>query len=308
MTRAKLVRARREALRLDPGCDDRLAHHVPCWKRCSARADEFDVIHFHIDYLTSRWRAARGAARDDAARRLDIPDLAPLYDAFPDVPLVSISDAQREPLPMANWRATVHHGLPPDALFTPPGAGELPGVPRAGCRRRSASTAPSRSRRALGMPLKIAAKIDKEDQEYFETEIKPLLDDPRVEFVGEIGEAQKDDFLGNAARAAVPDRLAGAVRAGDDRGDGVRHAGGRVPPRLGARGDRGRCRRASSSKRSTRRSPRRRASLELPRALPRHFETASARADGARLRAGLRARWRRTHATAAGGRTAIGLR
>ena len=89
----------------------------------------------------------------------------------------------------------------------------------------------------LGMPLKIAAKVDKKDQDYFETQIKPMMTDPRIEFVGEIGEAQKNEFLGDAAALLFPDRLARAVRAGDDRGDGVRHAGDRVSLRVGARGD-----------------------------------------------------------------------
>ena len=162
--------------------------------------------------------------------------------------------------------ATVYHGLP---------LGPLP-LPR----RRAASYLAFLGRispekrvdraieiaRRLGMPLKIAAKIDDKDRDYYESEIKPLFADPLVEFVGEIGEQREGRLPGQRGGAAVPDRLAGAVRPGDDRGDGLRHAGGRVSLRVGARGDARRRVRVRGRHASTRRWRRPRARVELPRA------------------------------------------
>ena len=119
------------------------------------------------------------------------------------MPLVSISDSQREPLPAANWRATVYHGLPPELYSARPGAGGyLAFLGRVSPEKRLDRAIDIAVR--LGMPLKIAAKVDKKDQEYFETQIKPKMTDPRIEFVGEIGEAQKNDFLGDAAALLFP--------------------------------------------------------------------------------------------------------
>jgi len=198
-TRAELV-----ALRLDPACTDPLAHHVRMLEDVFARASDFDVIHFHVDYV--HFGLARRYAVPHVTTthgRMDIPDLAPLFDTFSDIPVVSISDAQREPLPDANWRATVYHGLPPELYSLRPGAGGyLAFLGRVSPEKRLDRAIDIAMR--LGMPLKIAAKVDKKDEEYFETKIKPKLTDPRVEFVGEIGEAQKNDFLGDAAALLFP--------------------------------------------------------------------------------------------------------
>jgi len=135
--------------------------------------------------------------------RMDIPDLEPLYRTFGEAPLVSISDAQRAPLPFASWLATVYHGLPRDLLSFHPGPGRyLAFLGRISPEKR-VDRAIDIARR-LDMPLKIAAKIDKADREYYEAEIAPLFADPHVEFVGEIGEDEKDAFLGDAAALIFP--------------------------------------------------------------------------------------------------------
>jgi glycosyltransferase involved in cell wall biosynthesis len=169
-----------------------------------ARASDFDVIHFHVDYIHFGLARRHSVPHVTTTHgRLDIPDLAPLFDTFSDVPLVSISDAQRDPLPAANWRGTVYHGLPPDLYSFRPGAGRyLASLGRVSPEKR-VDRAIDIARR-LGMPLKIAAKIDKKDQEYYETKIKPMMDGADVEFIGEIGEADKNAFLGDAAALLFP--------------------------------------------------------------------------------------------------------
>lgn len=193
-----------EGLRLDPGCRDPLAHHMILLDRVAARAHQFDVIHFHIDYLhapVSRLLAVPHVTTLHG--RLDIPDLQPLFRHFSELPLISISNDQRRPLPMANWQATVHHGLPPDLLT----AGSGDGGYLAFLGRMSPEKRPDRAIEiaiAAGMPLKMAAKVDVADREYFESRIRPLLDHPLVEFIGEIGEHEKSEFLGKAAALLFP--------------------------------------------------------------------------------------------------------
>jgi glycosyltransferase involved in cell wall biosynthesis len=134
--------------------------------------------------------------------RLDLPELGPLYDLYDEMAVVSISDAQRQPLPHANYVATVHHGLPQNLLQRGPGGKYL-----AFLGRISPEKAPDAAIRIAArarMPLKIAAKVDKVDQEYFKTKIEPLLDGADVQFIGEIGEHQKSEFLGNAAALLFP--------------------------------------------------------------------------------------------------------
>jgi len=188
-----------QGLRLDPGCRDPLAHHMIAVDRVAARAHRFDVIHFHTDYLhfpVSRLLSVPHLTTLHG--RLDLPDLQPLFRHFCDVPLVSISNNQRAPLPMANWQATVHHGLPPEHFAF--GAGD--GGYLAFLGRISPEKRPDRAIAiaiATGMPLKIAAKVDPVDREYFEARIRPLLRHPLVEFIGEIGDSDKAEFLGKAA-------------------------------------------------------------------------------------------------------------
>jgi glycosyltransferase involved in cell wall biosynthesis len=203
-TAAELVAVTPGPLRLDRHCIDWIAHHVLMLERVFQRADDFDVIHFHMDYLHFPFsRRHAGCHLTTLHGRLDLPDLAPLYREFTDMPLVSISDAQRAPLENVNWQATVHHGLPETAYrFHPDGGSYLAFLGRIS-REKRVDRAIEIARRA-GMPLRIAAKVDEADAAYFETTIKPLLDDPLVDYLGEIGEDEKSEFLGNAHALLLP--------------------------------------------------------------------------------------------------------
>jgi glycosyltransferase involved in cell wall biosynthesis len=204
VTRAKLVAPCGASLRLDPTCVDRLAPHITLLDQVLQRAEEFEVIHFHIDYL--HYPASRHCRVPHVTTlhgRLDLADLVPLYRQFPDVPVVSISDAQRKPLPYLNWQGTVYHGLPDDLYRFHPKRGEyLAFVGRISPEKR-VDRAIEIARRS-GWELKIAAKVDEADCKYFEDTIRPLLGTPGVEFIGEIGEDEKDDFVGNAAALLFP--------------------------------------------------------------------------------------------------------
>ncbi|HKP87621.1 MAG TPA: glycosyltransferase family 4 protein [Blastocatellia bacterium] len=204
MTSANLVACCTRSLRLDKECVDPLADHFLMLEKVFRDAQRYDLIHFHVDYLhfpLSRRSHIRHLTTLHG--RLDIPDLAPLYREFREMPVVSISDAQRKPLPWANWRATVHHGLPRDLFRLQEGPGSyLAFLGRISPEKR-VDRAIEIARRA-GMNLKIAAKVDKADREYFNEIIKPLLDGPLIEFIGEIGEAEKQEFLGNAHALVFP--------------------------------------------------------------------------------------------------------
>jgi glycosyltransferase involved in cell wall biosynthesis len=204
VTSARLVAACRRSLRLDKHCVDQMAHHVLMLERVFQCAGEFDVVHFHLDYLHFPLsRRQRLAHVTTLHGRLDIPDLEPLYREFREMPVVSISDAQREPLPRANWQATVYHGLPDDLYrFRPE-----PGTYFAFLGRISPEKRVDRAveiAKQVGMPLKIAAKVDRVDNDYFQGVVAPLLRDPLVEYVGEIGDGEKDEFLGNAYALLFP--------------------------------------------------------------------------------------------------------
>jgi glycosyltransferase involved in cell wall biosynthesis len=194
------------ALRLNPAVKDCIPYHIILLEEVRRRASEFDVLHFHVDLLHYP------LIRDFADRtittvhgRLDLPDLKPLYAAFPDIPLVSISDNQRKPLPTANWVETVHHGLPGSLL---PFNAKPKGDYLAFLGRISPEKRPDRAIKIAAsaeMPLKIAAKIDKMDQAYWDEVVGPMVAaHPNVEFIGEIDERQKADFLGNARALLFP--------------------------------------------------------------------------------------------------------
>src|ERR1700730_2541362 len=203
-TTATLVAACPRALRLDPTIRDHVAPLIAMLETVAQRAGEFDVVHLHCDYLG--YVALRRAGVPFLATlhgRLDLPELKPLYRVFSDVPVVSISDAQRAPLPHARYVATVPHGLPEQLLLPGNGAGGY----LAFLGRISPEKAPDRAIRIAalaGMSLKIAAKVDRVDQEYFKQEIEPLLAQPHAEFIGEIAEHQKSEFLGNAVGLVFP--------------------------------------------------------------------------------------------------------
>ena len=203
-TRARLIPVCERSLRLDPEQRDQLAHHVLMLEEVAKRAAHFDVIHFHIDYLHYPLSRRQPVAQLTTLHgRLDMPELAPLYAEFREMPVVSISDAQRAPLPHANWLGTVHHGLPLDLLRFAAGPGSYLAFVGRTSPEKGLDRAIEIARRA-GIELRIAAKVDAADREYFEEVIAPLLDGPLVEFVGEIGEAEKEEFLGKALALLFP--------------------------------------------------------------------------------------------------------
>jgi glycosyltransferase involved in cell wall biosynthesis len=192
------------SLRLDPTVKDQFVPMCMQLETVARRAHEFDVIHAHIDYFGYPLLRRLGVPSLTTLHgRLDLPELPSLYGFFGDVPVVSISESQRGPLPQANYVATVPHGLPQDLLAKGAGrGGYLAFLGRISPEK--AADAAIRIAAQAGMPLKIAAKVDRVDQEYFKTTIEPLLALGDVEFIGEIREDQKSEFLGNAAALLFP--------------------------------------------------------------------------------------------------------
>src|SRR5436190_3084337 len=204
VTSANLYAVCEQAMRLNPNCKDSLAGHIYQLQVVMENANEFDIIHFHNDYLHFPLSCQNHYRHITTLHgRLDLEDLKPIYRKFYRIPVVSISNNQRTPLSHINWISTVYHGLPED-MYQP---GDGKGNYLAFLGRISPEKRPDRaieiSKRA-GIPLKIAAKVDKVDEEYFEEKIKPLLDHPLIEFIGEIGDDQKGKFLGNALALLFP--------------------------------------------------------------------------------------------------------
>jgi glycosyltransferase involved in cell wall biosynthesis len=204
LSKARLEPAWPQALRLDPSVRDAFAPLFILLETVARRAADFDVVHSHIDYFGYPLLRRLGTpAVTTLHGRLDLPELSPLYRVYSDVPVVSISDAQRGPLPHANYLATVYHGMPETLLAPGHGSGGY----LAFLGRISPEKAPDAAIRIAaraGMPLKIAAKIDRVDQEYFSRQIEPLLSQAHVHFIGEIADHQKSDFLGGAAGLVFP--------------------------------------------------------------------------------------------------------
>ncbi|MBS0362199.1 MAG: glycosyltransferase family 4 protein [Proteobacteria bacterium] len=204
-TRARLVPVRDQAIRLDPApLKSDLAAHMSMIAEVRRRADQFDVIHFHTDMI--HFPFFEGMAERTLTTlhgRLDLKDLPAVYRRWPQFPLVSISDSQRKPLAFANWAATVPHGMSAETYdFHPKSRGYLAFLGRISPEKR-----PDRAiaiAKAAGKRLKIAAKVDPVDEAYFEEKIEPLLDLDQVEFVGEIGDARKSEFLGGADALLFP--------------------------------------------------------------------------------------------------------
>jgi glycosyltransferase involved in cell wall biosynthesis len=204
VTQARLVAACARSLRLDDQCIDQLAHHIVLLDQVFQLAHTFDILHFHIDYLHFPLSVRQSTPHVTTLHgRLDLPDLVPLYHTFPNMPVVSISNSQREPLPWLQWQGTVYHGLPTNlyAFHETPGTylaflGRI--APEKGADQAIAIA------RQVGMPLKIAAKVDRVDREYFQAVIRPLLDTTLVEYVGEIGDDDKGAFLGGAYALLFP--------------------------------------------------------------------------------------------------------
>ncbi|MFY0541330.1 glycosyltransferase family 4 protein [Nannocystis pusilla] len=203
-TRAELDPICARALRLDPECRDPLAPTIRLLERVARRAHEFDVVHFHIDYLHFPLSRRLGLRQLTTLHgRLDIRELQAVYDEFADMPVVSISLAQRRPLAQAQFIGNVYHGLPLDLYrFEPEPDDYLAFLGRFSPEKR-VDRAVAIARR-LGMRLRVAAKIDRHDREYYEREVAGLFADPLVEYVGEIGEADKGAFLGKARCLLFP--------------------------------------------------------------------------------------------------------
>lgn len=205
-TSADLCPCSPKALRLDPSVSEPLAYHVSMMEKVLERESEFDLIHFHCDFL--QFPLAKLLSRPYLSTyhgRMDPPEVSNLLISHPEHPVVSISNNQRLGTARDNWQETIYHGLPLD-LYRPKFRPENyfaflgrvspeKGLPDA-----------IQICKALGAKLKIAAKIDAKDAQYFESEVRPLLNDPLIEFVGEIGESQKEDFLGNALALLFPIR------------------------------------------------------------------------------------------------------
>lgn len=205
VTTARLVACCPRALRLNPAVRDTLPYHLLMLDRVRRQAADFDIIHFHIDLLHfPTFSSIAHRTVTTLHGRQDLPDISSLYAAVPDMPLISISDAQREPMPDALYLATIHHGLPPDLLLPNrrPRGGYLAFLGRISPEKRVDRAI--RIARAVGLPLKIAAKVDRVDMAYFRTEIEPMLADRGVEFVGEIDERTKQSFLGEARALLFP--------------------------------------------------------------------------------------------------------
>jgi len=204
-TRATLYPGRQRALRLDDApCKSDIASHLAMLHEVLSRASEFDVLHFHTDLLHFPVFAPHASRSITTLHgRLDIGDLAGVYQAWSAFPLVSISNDQRRPLPRANWTATVHHGLPlVTEAGTPPPGDYLAFVGRVAPEKRLDRAI--RIARHAGFPLKVAAKVDPADARYFNETIEPMIDEPEVEFLGELGEREKLGLLEGARALLFP--------------------------------------------------------------------------------------------------------
>lgn len=203
-TSGRLLSPCPHSLRLDKNCEDQFAHHILMLEMLQQRIDEFDIIHYHTGYL--HFPMARYNRRPNVTTfhgRLNTPDTLLLYKEFRDLPVVSISQHQRTPYPEANWVGTVYHGLPTQLLrFQPQGGKYLAFLGRISPEKgldKAIKIALS-----CEIPLKVAAKVDKQDEIYFQQQIKPLLDHPLIGYIGEIDEKEKSEFLGNALALLFP--------------------------------------------------------------------------------------------------------
>ncbi len=204
-TSARLVAGSPRALWREPGCRETLPHHVRLVELVAGAADRFDVIHFHLDYVHF---PAVGRLPCPSVTTLHgqlyAPDEKALFDAYAEVPLVSISDAQRQPIPRANWQATVYHGMPLETHTFSEGPGSYLAFLGRVSPEKGLEKAVEIARLA-GMPLRVAAKIYPEERPYYERVIEPLFRaSPWVEFVGEVGGRSKDVFLGGARALLFP--------------------------------------------------------------------------------------------------------
>ncbi|MFO1243448.1 MAG: glycosyltransferase family 4 protein [Rickettsiales bacterium] len=205
LTAAELVPCVSRAIRLNPDIRDPLVYLVLMLEKVRSMADSFDILHFHVDYVHFPiFRDLVPRAVTTLHGRQDLPDLPPIYAEFDDMPLISISNHQRAPIQYANWAKTIYHGLPTSLypMTEKPKDGYLAFLGRIHHEKR-----PDRAieiAKRVGIPLKIAAKLDADGLDYYHEVLEPMLDDPLVEFVGEIGEKDKAEFLGNASVVLFP--------------------------------------------------------------------------------------------------------
>jgi glycosyltransferase involved in cell wall biosynthesis len=206
VTSAKLVPCCKTALRLDPSVRDMTPYLVTMLDEVYRRRDDFDILHFHIDHLHyPLMRPFADRILTTLHGRLDLPDLPPFYRAFPELPLVSISNAQRSPMPPVNWLSTVLHGLPKDLLpfCERPTEGYFAFLGRISPEKGPEQAIEIATK--AGVTIKMAAKVDPADQSYWDQVVAPMIAaHPNVEFIGEINEHQKADFLGNARALLFP--------------------------------------------------------------------------------------------------------
>ncbi len=204
VTSARLIAPTRRSLRKNERCKDPMAREVILIDHVVEHAREFDVIHFHTGYL--HFAVSRHLPVPHVTTlhgRLDMLDLVRVFDRFRDVPVISISDSQREPVPRVNWQATIYHGLPNDLFRFYPDRGDYLAFLGRISPEKGADRAIEIAKR-VDMPLKIAAKVDRADRRYFKRVVEPLLNDSYVEWVGEISDQQKNEFLGNAYALLFP--------------------------------------------------------------------------------------------------------
>jgi glycosyltransferase involved in cell wall biosynthesis len=204
ITNARLIPVYKNGLRFEEGLKDYIPYHYLMLEKVQRSLHQFDIVHYHIDYLHFPLSKRSDSTHVTTLHgRLDLPELFPLYHEYKQMPVISISDAQRLPLPQANWIGTVYHGLPKHLykLYSSPGdylafIGRI--SPEKGLDNAIEIAVQT------GIPLKVAAKIDKADKEYFEEVIKRRLEHPLVDFIGEIGEEDKNEFLGKAKALLFP--------------------------------------------------------------------------------------------------------
>lgn len=203
-TKARLEAIWPRALRLDGKVRDPMALHMAMLEQVYQRADQFDILHFHLDYFPFSLFSRNSTPFITTLHgRLDLPEHQVVFDVFKRAPVISISDAQRGPVPNANWIDTIYHGLPADLLRPRPVKPGYLAVLGRMAPEKAVDRAIHIARRA-GMPLKIAAKVDPVDRQYFEHEIRPLLELPGIDYIGEISDAEKSEFLSGAIGLLMP--------------------------------------------------------------------------------------------------------
>ena len=235
VTSARLVACTKQAIRLNPAIQDYIPYYMIMLDKLRRSAHLFDIMHFHIDaFHMPLFRDLSHKTVTTLHGRQDLPDLLPLYRAFPEMPLVSISNAQREPIALAKFVKTIYHGLPLDLLAPnyEPRGGYVAFLGRISPEKRPDRAIAIAS--ALGLPLKIAAKVDKVDEAYFREENRAIARSSRRGICGGDQRSRQREIPRRCAGVAVSDRLARTIWARHDRSDGVRNAGSWLSLRLGS--------------------------------------------------------------------------